>query len=118
MKLSLWSNRDRDVMRSLVVVEETCMISHTRILQSNNFWNTGSWKCFLKDYCIRSSLIEFQSFLHRKIDVDPIYRGLMLLLCFMQVLCTMWYTQVNLFRILVTFVSRINKQKEYCLPLA
>ena len=32
---SLWSNRDRDVMRSLVVVEETCMLSHTRLLQSS-----------------------------------------------------------------------------------
>ena len=28
-------NRDRVVMRSLVVVEETCMISHTRLLQSS-----------------------------------------------------------------------------------
>ena len=31
---SLWSNRDRVVMRSLVV-EETCMISHIRLLQSS-----------------------------------------------------------------------------------
>ena len=30
---SLGSNRDGDVLRSLVVVEETCMISHTRLLQ-------------------------------------------------------------------------------------
>ena len=30
-----WSNRDRVVMRSLVVVEETCMISHLRLLQSS-----------------------------------------------------------------------------------
>ena len=28
-------NRDRVVMRSLVVVEETCMISHTKLLQSS-----------------------------------------------------------------------------------
>ena len=33
--LSLWSSRDRVVMRSLVVVEETCMISHIRLLQSS-----------------------------------------------------------------------------------
>ena len=32
---SLWSNRDRVAMRSLVVAEETCMISHTRLLQSS-----------------------------------------------------------------------------------
>ena len=31
----LWSNRDRVSMRSLVVVEETCMISHIRLLQSS-----------------------------------------------------------------------------------
>ena len=35
MELSLWSNRDRDVMRSLVVVEDTCMISLIRLLQSS-----------------------------------------------------------------------------------
>ena len=35
MELSLWSNRDRVAMRSLVVVEVTCMISHTRLLQSS-----------------------------------------------------------------------------------
>ena len=32
---SLWSNRDRFAMKSLVVVEETCMISHIRLLQSS-----------------------------------------------------------------------------------
>ena len=30
-----FTNRDRVVMRSLVVVEETCMISHIRLLQSS-----------------------------------------------------------------------------------
>ena len=30
-------------------------------LQSHNFWNTMSWKCSLKDDCIRLSLIEFQN---------------------------------------------------------
>ena len=48
----------------------------------NNFRNTTSWKCFLKDDCIRSSLIEFQSFLNGKIDVDPIYCVLMSFPCF------------------------------------
>ena len=37
--------------------------------------------------------------------------------CFMQVLCTTWYIQVNLFRILMLFVSRISRQEEYCLSL-
>ena len=49
----------------------------------NNFRNTISWKCFLKDDCVRSSLIEFQSCLNSKIDVDPIYCVLMSLPCFM-----------------------------------
>ena len=62
--------------------------------QSNNFWDTISWKRFLKDDCIRSSLIEFQSFLNRKIDVDPKNRVLMSLPCIVQVLCTTWYIQV------------------------
>ena len=53
-------------------------------LQSDNFWNTISWKCFLKDDCIRSSLIECQSFLHCKININPIYRVLVFLPCVMQ----------------------------------
>ena len=51
--------------------------------QSNNFWNTISWKCFLKNDCIRSSLIECQSFPNCKINIDPIYRVLMFLPCVM-----------------------------------
>ena len=70
------------------------------------------------DYSIRSSLIELQSFLKSKIDVDPIYCVLMSRPCIVQVLCMTWYTQVNLIRILVTFVPRINRQEEYCLSLA
>ena len=77
------------------------------VFQSNNFWNAISWKCFIKDDCIRSCLIEIQSFLNRKIDVDPIYRVLMSFPCIVQVLCMTWYIQVNLVR-----------QEEYCLSLA
>ena len=69
----------------------------------NNFRNTISWKCFLKDDCIRSSLIEFQSFLNCKIDVDPICCVLMSFPCFMHVLCTTRYTQVDHIRILCDF---------------
>ena len=56
----LLSNRDEK--RSLAEVEVTCMLSHDKtspVFQSDNFWNTISWKCSLKDDCIRSSLIEF-----------------------------------------------------------
>ena len=61
LKFSLWSNRDRVSMRSLVVVEEIRMIFSNKtspVLHSHNFWNTISWKCSLKDNCIRSCLIE------------------------------------------------------------
>ena len=87
-------------------------------LQSHNFWNTISWKCSLKDNCIRSSLIEFQSFPNRKIDINPKYRVLMFLPSTMQVLCTTWYREINMCRILMLFVSEINRQEEYCLSLA
>ena len=93
-------------------------VSDFSSFQSNNFWNTISWKNSLKDDCIRSSLIECQSFPDRKIDVDPIYRVLMSLPCIVQVLCTTWYIQVNLFKIVVTFVPRTNRQEENCLSLA
>ena len=84
----------------------------------NIFRNTISWKCFLKSDSIRSSLIEFQSFLDGKIDVDPIYCVLMSLPCIVQVLSMTWYIQVNHLRIFVTFVHRINREEEYCLFLA
>ena len=68
----------------------------------NNFRNTKSGKCSLKNDCIGSSLMECQSFLNSKIDVDPIYRVLMSLPIFMQVLCMTRYIQVDYIRILVT----------------
>ena len=88
------------------------------VFQSNNFWDTISWKCSLKDDCIRSSLIECQSFPNREIDVEPIYCVLVSFPCIMQVLCTTWYIQVSHIRILVTSVHRINKQEEHCLSFA
>ena len=41
----------------------------------------------MKNDSVRSCLIELQSFLQSKTDVDPIYRVLMFLPCFMHVLC-------------------------------
>ena len=46
---------------------------------------TISWECVVKDDCVRSSLIEFQSFLVSKFDVDPIHRVLMFLPYFLLV---------------------------------
>ena len=84
----------------------------------NNFRNTTSWKCFLKDDCIRSSLIECQSFLNIKININPIHRILMFLPCFMHVLCMTRFIQVDRIRILMVFVHGIHRQEEYCLSLA
>ena len=66
----------------------------------------------------RSSLIECQSFPNCKININPIYSVLVFLPCVMQLLCSTWYIQVNLFRIFVLFVPGINGQKEYSLSLA
>ena len=74
------------------------------VLILTTFWNAISWKCFLKDDCVRSNLIESQSFLDSKKDVDPIYRVLMSCLRIVQVLCTKSYNQVNLIKILVTIL--------------
>ena len=65
----------------------------------------------MKDGCIRSSLIEFQSFLNRRIDVEAKYRVMMFLPSTVQVLCTTWYREANIFRILMPFVSGINRRK-------
>ena len=62
-------------------------VNNFSVLHPNNFRKTIRWKCFLKDDCIRSSLIERQSFLNSKIDVDPIYCVLMFFPCFFSMLC-------------------------------
>ena len=56
-----------------------------------NIRNSISWECFVKNDCVRSCLIELQSFLLSKVDVDPIHRILMSLPCFMHVLCKTRY---------------------------
>ena len=80
--------------------------------------NTTSWKYSLKDDCIRSSLIECQSFPNRKIDVDPIHYVLMPLPCIVHVLCMTRCIQVDHIRILVTLVHNFNWQRGHCLSLA
>ena len=42
-------------------------------------------ECFVKNDSVRSSLIELQSFLQSKINVDPIHSVLVFLPCFMHV---------------------------------
>ena len=72
----------------------------------------------MKKKNVGSCLIELQSFLQSKIDVDPIYSVLTFLSGFMHVLCMTQCFQVNRIRILMVFVRGIHKQKEHCLPVA
>ena len=76
------------------------------------------WECSLKNNCIRSCLIECQSFFDRKINIDPRYRVLMSLPCTVHVSRETWYREVNIFRVFVTFISWINRQEEHCLSSA
>ena len=73
--------------------------------------------CIKKNDCVRSSLIELQSFLQSKIDIDPIHCVLMSLPCFMHVLCMTWFIQVDCIKILMILVNGIHKQKDYCLSV-
>ena len=61
--------------------------------------------CSLKNNCIRSCLIEHQSFLDSKINIDPKCRVLMSLPCFVHVSCETWYREVNIFWVFVSFIS-------------
>ena len=74
--------------------------------------------CRKKDDCVRSCLIELQSCLLSKFDVNPIHRVLMFLPHYLLVLCKTQCSQVDRLRILVFFVHRIHRQKEYCLSVA
>ena len=128
--LSFWSLKhvlnpilfsSRVSKRSLVEAQVTCHTSLVYAFSSfhpNNFRNTTRWKCFLKDDCIRSSLIKLQYFPHSKIDVDPIYCVLMSLPCFMHVLCMTRSTQVDRIRILVIACPWDPQAENHCLSVA
>ena len=120
MDHSLWSNCDRVSRRSLVVVEETSMVFHTKVLQFTIFQllECNKLEVFLKNHCIRSCLIECESLSDRKININPEYRVLMPFPCTVQVSRETWYREVKKFRVFVTFISWINKQEEHCLSSA
>ena len=65
----------------------------------------------------RSRLIELQSFLQSKTDVDLIYRVLMFLPCFMH-FCMTRCIQVDRLKIFVFFIHRIHKLKDDCQSLS
>ena len=56
----------------------------------NNFRDTISWECVVKDDCVRSCLMELKSFLFSKLYIDPIHRVLMSSPLFLFVPCKTW----------------------------
>ena len=80
--------------------------------------DTISWECIVEDDCVRSCLIELQSFSLSKFYVDPIHRVLMFLPIFLMVSCKTRCIQVNYIRIFVFLVHRIHRREEYRLFVA
>ena len=82
----------------------------------NCFRDTTSWECIVEDDCVRSCLIELQSFSLSKLYIDPIHRILVhfpLLL----VRYKTWFGQTKLFWILVILMHGIHGCKEYRLSV-
>ena len=84
----------------------------------NNFRKTISWECIVKNDSVRSRLIELQSFLLSKFNIDPIHRVLMFLPCFLHIPCKTRCSQVDLFRILVFLSMGSTDVKKYRLSFA
>ena len=78
----------------------------------NNFRDTISWECFVKNDSVRSCLIELQSFLQSKVDVDPIHRILMFLPCFVCTYCARRDASMSIVS------GSTSRKKEYCLSVA
>ena len=96
------------------------MISHIRLLQSSisQLLEYNKLEVFLEGrlHSIESDrmliLFELQDYYQPKIprlDVSSKHCAS---------ICSTWYREVNMCKILMPFVSGINRQKEYCLSLA
>ena len=76
-------------------------------------------KYILKDDCIRSCLIELQSFFDdSKININPEYRILMPFPIVLHVSSTTRHRIINVFWISMIFIPWINRQKEHRLSFA
>ena len=75
----------------------------------DNFRDTISWECIVKDYCITSCLIELQSFSLSKLYIDPIHRVLVPFPLLLE-LCKTRLGQVKLARIFVFLVHGIHSR--------
>ena len=80
--------------------------------------DTIGCECLVKDDGVRSCLTELKSFLLSKLYIDPIHRVLMFLPRFMDVLCKTRCFQIDRVKILLVFVQRTHRRKEYYLSLA
>ena len=69
----------------------------------NNFRDTISWECFVKNDSVRSCLIELQSFLQSKLMSTQYTVFWCFLPCFIHVLCMTRFIQVDRVRILLVF---------------
>ena len=83
MNSILCSNRVSKTSLEEVEATHELFVNYFSSFHPNDFRNTITWKCFMKNDSVRSSLIELQSFLHSKIDVDPVYCVLTSLPCIM-----------------------------------
>ena len=94
-------------------------IQFLSIFQSFSSHNAICWKCRLKNNCVRSCLIELQSFFDdSKINIDPKYRILMPFPGVLQVSCMTRYRVVNILWIFAISAARTNRQEEHRLPSA
>ena len=80
------------------------------IMFQRNLWRVT--RCVAEDNCVRSCLML------SKLYVDAIHSILMSLPCFPHVLCKTRCFQLDRVKMLVFFVQRIHKQKEYSLSVA
>ena len=67
----------------------------------------------MEDGCVRSCLIEIQSFPLCKLYIDPVHRILAPFPHFLLVLCKTWFGQVKLVRIFLFLVHGIHSREEY-----
>ena len=90
------------------------------IFQSFGSYNAICWNCPLKKNCVRSCLIELQSFFDdSKINIDPTYRVLMPFPSVLQVSCMTRYRVVDIFygSLWSSFLGSTSTENTDCLLL-
>ena len=84
----------------------------------NNFRDTISWECFVKNESVRSCLIELQSFTLSKLYIDPIHRVLVSFPRVLFVPCKTWCGTSSLYGSLCSLSMGVTSVKNtVCLSL-